>query len=108
MFTGTRVAVVFFAEESGVIVGVIGGHLGPPMLASPTIPFVGSIAICWVEPQHRRLGIAKRLVERIENWFREKQAPYVDVDYMLRNTVSGEVWQALDFEPYRAVARKPL
>jgi GNAT superfamily N-acetyltransferase len=97
---------VFLAEEAGVVIGFVAGEMRAPFLPSPKLSKIGFLSLCWVEPEHRRRGIGRRLVASIEDWFKEKGAGYIEVEYRLQGSGSEAVWRALGYVPYRAVARK--
>jgi len=64
----------------------------------------------YVEPTHRREGVARRLVEAVEHWGAERGCREFASDAILDNEVSHRMHAALGFEETERVVffRKPL
>ncbi len=66
---------------------------------------VGYLEGWYVEPEHRRSGVGRRLVEAAENWARERGCTEMGSDAELWNTVSHAAHRAIGFgEVCRTVA----
>lgn len=69
---------------------------------------VGSIDLCWVEPEYRNSGIAGILVKNAETWFMKKGIKIVELSYMAKNPGAAQVWEKLQYQPFRVYAYKEL
>lgn len=70
-------ACVFVAEQAGVVIGVIAGHLyDHPMFTDVRM---ASEVIWWVEPEHRTGRTAVRLLAAFEQWADDHGATHVQM-----------------------------
>lgn len=69
---------------------------------------VGSIDLCWVEPEYRNTGIAGELVKNAEAWFMKKSIKIIELSYMAKNQGAAQVWEKLHYRPFRVYAYKEL
>ena len=51
----------------------------------------------WVDPRHRRSGVASRLLEAVENWAREQHLDWLGSDTTLDNRMSQAWHEAAGF-----------
>ena len=101
-------SVVFVAKQDGISIGYVIGSITRPFIERCAIETIGLIEHCWVEPANRMHGLASKLVDEIERWFRERTIQYVDVQYLLGNIEAEATWARLGYQPYRVIARKTL
>lgn len=88
--------------------GFIYGKISTPFVPALTIKQIGLIEMCWVENAYRNKGIARKLSQSIETWFREKNIKYVDLNYLVGNSEAEASWDKLGYKPFRVNARKEL
>lgn len=98
----------YVAKNDGVSVGYVIGTITRPFIQRCTIKHIGLIEHCWVEREYRMKGIAAKLVEVIEKWFRDNSIQYIDVQYLLGNIEAEITWEKLGYKPYRVISRKIL
>jgi len=68
----------------------------------------GVIQMLWVSQQHRKQGLARQLVNHMEQTFSNLNVPYCEVQY---STINGEAegfWQNLGYTPVSVTSRKIL
>jgi ribosomal protein S18 acetylase RimI-like enzyme len=88
--------VIFIAEEAGEIVGLITGRIsdnGPIILPEK----IGYISIIVVLSSYRRKGIAKRLWERLNEWFLSNGINEVQLYVVPDNDEARGFWQDCGF-----------
>lgn len=85
----------FVAEVGGQVVGYVLGAVID--LQSDLFEYVdtGFIADVYVDPEYRRQGIARRLVETITRWFTEQGVRHVEWQVAAANTDGIRFWEAL-------------
>lgn len=98
----------YVAKIDGASVGYVIGTITRPFIQRCTIKNIGLIEHCWVEKECRMNGLAARLVEVIEEWFKENSIQYIDVQYLLGNIEAEITWENLGYKPYRIISRKVL
>jgi ribosomal protein S18 acetylase RimI-like enzyme len=89
-------AVIFVAEEEGEIVGLITGRIsdnGGIILPEK----IGYISITVVLSKYRRKGIARRLWERLNEWFLSKEIEEVQLYVVPNNDEARGFWQDCGF-----------
>lgn len=102
-------AAVFVAEEDGCNgVGFVVGTITAPFLKASAIKRIGQIDLCWVEPTHRKKGIARQLCSQAESWFKDRDIKYIDLQYLVGYTEAEKSWINLGYRPYRISARKEI
>ncbi len=70
---------VFLAEDGDAVVGYIAGHL------TTRYECDGEVQWLWVAPEHRRSGVASRLLRLQAEWFVRQEACRVCVDVVPEN-----------------------
>lgn len=83
------------AEVDGEVVGYL---LGAVMDLHPDIfqhVDVGFIADVYVDPDHRRRGIARQLVDTINTWFAEHGVTHTEWQVAAANTAGLHFWEAV-------------
>jgi GNAT superfamily N-acetyltransferase len=101
-------AIVYVADQGGTLAGFVIGNLSKPFVETKTIDRIGRIEVCWVEPEFRKKGLTRQLIEQIESWFKGRGAKYVELYYLEKNLEAKQVWTHLGFEPFRISSRKKL
>lgn len=61
-----------------------------------------------VEKQIRDKGIGKRLLKRLENWFKYKGLKYVELDAVYKNKKIVKIWEHLGYDSSWIRMRKKL
>ena len=64
----------------------------------------GELIDLWVDPDHRRQGLAKRFMTRLLAFFRANDIAFLAVNYVRGNPVAERLWTRLGFEPALATA----
>lgn len=96
----------YVTKNGGVSIGYVIGTITRPFIKRCAIEKIGLIEHCWVEKEYRMNGLATKLVEAIESWFRENSIQHIDVQYLLGNTEAEIAWEKLGYKPYRIISRK--
>lgn len=99
---------ILLSEHDDNYAGFIYGKITSPFVPTLTIKHVGLIEMCWVETAYRHKGIARKLSQGIEAWFKEKNIKYVDLNYLVGNSEAEASWDKLGYKPFRVNARKEL
>ncbi len=64
----------------------------------------GELVDLWVDPDHRRRGVAKRLMTRLLAFFQANDVTFLTVNYVRGNPVAEHLWTGLGFKPALATA----
>ncbi|MDA3959788.1 MAG: GNAT family N-acetyltransferase [Planctomycetota bacterium] len=96
------------AERDGAYQACALGRMQDPAIPISGIGQVGHIAMFHVVPAARRHGLARRLCQEMEDFFRHQGAAWVELSYLSTNTEAVATWHALDYQPFRVMARKAL
>lgn len=94
--------VVVAEDRSSALVGMAMGTVVDRYDLFP--PRCGRIDDVWVEPQHRRRGVPKRLLRDLVAFFETHSVATLVLDYAVGNEEAQRVWTALGFEPILTVA----
>jgi len=62
----------------------------------------------WVEPDHRRRGLMRRMVGAVAGFMKEQRVEHAMLDFAIRNPDSEKCWVALGFRPAIAIANAAL
>jgi ribosomal protein S18 acetylase RimI-like enzyme len=62
----------------------------------------------WVEPDHRRRGLMRRMVGAVVGFMKEQRVEHAMLDYALRNPDSEKCWVTLGFRPAINIANATL
>jgi len=87
------------AAMDGGLVGLAYGEVSHRTTYVPNT--IGQISIIYVRKEFRRLGIGKRLVEELCQFFDSKNVEEVTLNYIVGNKEAKGFWGALGFEPVR-------
>lgn len=98
----------FVAEIDGQVVGYILGAVID--LTADLFEYVdsGFIADVFVDPAHRRRGIARRLVETMSRWFAEQGVARVEWQVAALNPDAIRFWEAVGGQPVTIRMQKSL
>ena len=104
------------ARETGLVlfgenpepVGFIAAYVSPPIFGSEVFPLVGVIGLWWVDAEHRRSGIGRKLLDEAEQWLRAGGMQFVETHYMTSAQSAQTVWKNAGYQPYFVAARKAL
>ena len=100
-------SVVLVAERDGSILGYMLGGKGQrsPIYA---IGEVGMIFDLVVQPDLRRAGIGRALVDAAMTWFDDRGLSHVQVNFSTLNPSAAEFWPAMGFAPFLCEAYRPV
>jgi ribosomal protein S18 acetylase RimI-like enzyme len=90
------------ADEGGGLVGLVAGGGRPPhpILDEPPTAVISDL---WVEPSHRRRGLARELVSAFRDHARAAGCTRLEVTTLARDTRAVAFWRALGFSDLRIV-----
>jgi GNAT superfamily N-acetyltransferase len=91
-------------ESGGKPIACLMASIGAASFSASRVGKSGHIAVCWVEPEHRRSGVAAKLVQAAEDWFRIKEIAVVELSYMVKNELAATSWNKLGYQPFRVFA----
>lgn len=63
---------------------------------------------CYVDENHRRMGIARMLVDALEVWFKEQDVKCFQLEVYNANEVAKAAWKMLGFEGIETTMRKVI
>ncbi len=100
---------VFVAvDDKGVILGFVTGHFCE-LVSTVSAPVqMGSIDELYISPQHRREGLAMKLVSRLEQSFEDYGVQQVFVEVWAFNQSAIEFYQSNQFDHHIHWLRKPI
>jgi ribosomal protein S18 acetylase RimI-like enzyme len=90
----------FIAREGGVDVGLAA------VFAEPDTPGRMHVVSMWVDPRHRRQGVARALIDLAIGWAAERRASEVILWVADQNTAARRLYERLGFRP--TGERQPL
>jgi ribosomal protein S18 acetylase RimI-like enzyme len=90
----------FIAREGGVDIGLTA------ISAEPDAPGRMHLVSMWVDPRHRRRGVARALIDQAVRWAVERQAREVISWVADHNTAARRLYERIGFRP--TGARQPL
>ena len=85
----------FVAEVQGAVVGYVLGaivDLTPDLFEHEDVGFIADI---YVEPQHRRRGIARQLFHAICDWFAAQGVRQIEWQVAVANSDARRFWEAV-------------
>jgi ribosomal protein S18 acetylase RimI-like enzyme len=83
----------FIAREGGVDIGLAA------IFAEPDAPGRMHLVSMWVDPRHRRRGVAHGLVDQAVRWAAERQAREVILWVADHNTAARRLYERIGFRP---------
>jgi len=103
-YIGREDALTVLEESGGKPIACLMASIGAASFSASRVGKSGHIAVCWVEPEHRRSGVAAKLVQAAEDWFRIKEIAVVELSYMVKNELAATSWNKLGYQPFRVFA----
>jgi ribosomal protein S18 acetylase RimI-like enzyme len=97
---GGPASVDFLAREDGLAVGMVA------IFVEPSTPKRTQLVAMWVDPRHRRRGIARALIDQALRWSAERQAREVILWVTDSNTAARTLYEQAGFRP--TGERQPL
>jgi len=99
----------FVAEQDGTLVGFVEVSLRAYAEGCESSP-VGYLEAWYVVPEHRNIGVGRRLVEAAEDWATTKGCTEMASDTELHNTQSQQAHSRLGYQEVERLVcfRKPL
>jgi aminoglycoside 6'-N-acetyltransferase I len=86
----------FVAEEHGRLIGFIEVWVRGYAEGAPVGP-AAYVEGLWVEPEHRRRGVARAMLEAAEQWARARGLGYIGSDALIDNDLSHAWHKAAGF-----------
>jgi len=69
---------------------------------------VGFVTHIYVEPEYRSAAVGERLMQKLEEWFKEKGAEAVELNVLVRNEGAQRFYKRLGYEVDFVAMRKNL
>ena len=86
--------------QDGVSDDVVGMGTGKIWLHADYVPArSGEWIDLWVDPEHRRRGLAEQIVTRLLTFFRVNRVEFLAVNYVQANPPAERLWKKLGFKP---------
>jgi len=93
--------ILLVAEFEGSIIGLVRAVIvEEPMLENSPI---GVLKELYVKPEHRRRGVATRLVEEVNEILHRRGAKALAAEFPSRNSVAEAFYEKLAFRPFKSV-----
>ena len=94
-----RIQKLLVAERDGKVIGYLWARIKkrPIIFINTTI---GEISDLYVHADHRNIGVAKKLIEAILDWFKEKKIGFVEAFVATDNTAAEKAWKSFKFKEY--------
>ena len=84
---------------------VVGMGAGQIWLHTDYVPDrSGELVDLWIEPDHRRRGLARRIVNDLLGFFRAHRVAFLAVNFVRTNPLGEGLWKGLGFEPVLTTA----
>ena len=83
-------------SDGGVPIGMIDARVRNYAEGAPNLR-AAYVEDLWADPEHRRSGVAAKLLEAVETWAREQNLDWLGSDTMPDNTLSREWHRAMGF-----------
>jgi hypothetical protein len=99
---------IFVVEYENAVIGFINGEIIDNFLPISSIKKVGYINGCFIKEKHRMHGLTKLLMKHIDQFFKESEIKYVELNYMLGNDTAEKTWTSLGFSTFRFQMRKKI
>lgn len=88
-------AVAFVAVVDDAVVGVVTGHMFAALHSTPPAAWITALSI---HNEHQRSGAGRALVERVEQWARERGAATIAVTSALHRDGAHAFYERLGWE----------
>ncbi len=86
-------AATFIAREGGADVGLV------TVFPEPDVPGRMHLVSMWVDPEHRRRGVARALIAEVVRWAAERRAREVVLWVVDQNTAARRLYERAGFRP---------
>lgn len=98
---------MFLAERDGRVVGILrcAESIASPLLDPPRYAYISSV---FVDPEHRRSGVLRALLDAAERWCAERGLGDMRLHSVSGDEVSEGAWEHLGFMPVETVRLKRL
>jgi ribosomal protein S18 acetylase RimI-like enzyme len=85
------------AEEKEQMIGYALGevHTRPPIFQIQKIGFISDV---FVVPEFRKLGVAKKFLQELKDWFKSKNLEYIEISVHTQNDIALKIWSKYGFE----------
>jgi ribosomal protein S18 acetylase RimI-like enzyme len=93
---------IALAAESSRAVGMGAGKIW--LHADYLPPKSGELIDLWVDPEHRRQNVARRIIAQLLRFFRANGVDFLVVSYVEGNPLGENLWKRLRFEPVLVTA----
>ena len=92
------------AENNGKLMGYAAGEI---QTRSPIfrISENGYINDVFVEEEFRELGIARKFLTELKNWFESKNIKHIELSILANNVIAKKTWATFGFEAYEIKKR---
>jgi ribosomal protein S18 acetylase RimI-like enzyme len=90
---GDPASATFIAREGGVDIGLV------RVFAEPDPPGHMHLVSMWVDPEHRRRGVARALVAQAVRWATARRGREVSLWVADHNTAARRLYEQLGFQP---------
>lgn len=97
IFENSDTQLVLVAEDDGELIGFLEASIRPFVEDCQT-ENVGYLEGWWIEPEYRRKGIGRELVNQAENWAREKGCKEMASDSEIGNDLSLKAHRKLGYQ----------
>jgi ribosomal protein S18 acetylase RimI-like enzyme len=98
---------VFIAIDQDKPVGIITGRIYTTLLIR-RLPKKGHISNLFIEPTHRKKGLASKLANELLNWFKTEGIEDVHLGAALQNDPALQMFKKLGFQEYAIEMKKSL
>jgi len=93
---------VALPTESSRAVGMGAGKIW--LHADYLPPRSGELIDIWIDPEHRRKNLARRIIAHLLRFFRLNRVDFLVVSYVEGNGIGESLWKRLRFEPVLVTA----
>lgn len=93
---------VALPTESSRAVGMGAGKIW--LHADYLPPRSGELIDIWIDPEHRRKNLARRIIAHLLRFFRLNRVDFLVVSYVEGNGIGESLWKQLRFEPVLVTA----
>ncbi len=93
---------VALPTESSRAVGMGAGKIW--LHADYLPPRSGELIDLWIDPEHRRKNLARRIIAHLLRFFRLNRVDFLVVSYVEGNGIGESLWKRLQFEPVLVTA----
>lgn len=92
------------AEKNGKLIGYTAAEI---QARSPIFQITknGYINDVFVEPEYRKLGIARKFLTELKGWFQSKDIDYVELSVLTKNEIGKKAWAKFGFDAYEIKER---